>query len=53
MLSLDYGIELTSFETPEIGMLLEVGGKASASDPADQFVEPPADKPAVSRTSDL
>ncbi|MDP3176111.1 MAG: DNA methyltransferase [Phenylobacterium sp.] len=52
LLSVEYDIEITGFETPEVDMLLDVGGRVTTTDPADQFDEP-GDKPAVTRPGDL
>jgi DNA modification methylase len=50
--AVDFEIELTGFTTAEVDILLDAP-VVSASDPADELVEPCFDAPAVSKPGDL
>jgi DNA modification methylase len=52
LVEVDFDLDLTGFDTPEIDFCID-GPVAAASDPADDFEEPAADQPSVSRPGEL
>ena len=52
-IDLDFEVELTGFETPEIDLIIQTGAPVSKADPADEVPDIDESAPAVSRVGDL